>query len=230
MTRRDPDDRSEERRDAHPNGGTPSDGTRDAEARAERQAHGVEPDAEPTLGSDATGGSEPGDGPQTELEILRGELAALQERLADAEAAVGEQEERALRARAELDTVRRRAAGDRQRAHDAGVDDALAPAMSVHDDLRRALIAAERGDPSEIVPGVRAVLEGLERSLERLEVRSVGEVGERFDPDLHEALTTTPVQGDAQPGTIADVFEAGFARGERLIRPARVVVHQEDDA
>lgn len=202
---------------------------RDAEARAREARAGVAPDAEPPLSDDATGGTAPGDGPETELEILRGELAALQERLAAAEAKAEREEERALRARAELDTVRRRAAGEKERAHDAGVDEALAPVMSVHDDLRRALAAADQGgDPSEIVPGVRSVLEGLERGLARLDVRRVGEVGDPFDPDLHEALTTAPVTDGAESNTIADVFEAGFVRGERLIRPARVVVHHDD--
>lgn len=228
MTRTRNGERHEPRDPAHD--AAPSE-ARDAEDRARAAKTGVEPDAEPPLSDDDTGGASPGDGPETELEILRGELTALQERLAAAEAKAEQQEERALRARAELDTVRRRAANDAERARDGGIDAALAPVMSVHDDLRRALAAADRGgDPSEIVPGVRSVLEGLERSLERLEVRRVGEVGDPFDPDLHEALTTAPVSDGAEPNTIADVFEAGFARGERLIRPARVVVHHDEGA
>jgi len=199
--------------------------TRDPETRAREQAEGVEPEAVPPMSEQPP--EAPEDGPQTELEILRGELTTLQKRVADAERAVHEQEAKALRARAELDTVRRLAAADQGRARDAGLDAAVLPVMTVYDDLRRALAAAEEGDPAMIVPGVRAVLEGLERNLGKLDIRRVGEAGEPFDPDLHEALASAPPVGDATPGTIAEVVEAGFARGDRLIRPARVVVYQD---
>lgn len=194
-----------------------------AEEAAETAATGAEPEAVPPLSEDDEAS------PQTELEILRGELAAAQERVAEAERRAEEAEERALRARAELDTVRRRASGERERARTAGVDSAVAPALSVFDDLRRALAAAESGDPEQIVPGVRAVMEGLERNLAKLDIHRVGEVGQPFDHDLHEALTTVPASSPKLAGTIAEVFEAGFRQGDRLVRPARVVVYQEGD-
>lgn len=193
-------------------------------AKGESAATGVEPEAVPPLSEEADGS------PQTELEILRGELAAVQSNVAEAERVAEEHKARALRARAELDTVRRRAAADEERAKRAGLDSAVLPVLNVFDDLRRALAAAESGDPEAIVPGVRAVMEGLERNLERLDIRRVGEVGDPFDPDLHEALTSVPSPGPAQAGTIAEVFEAGFMQGERLVRPARVVVYQDGDA
>jgi molecular chaperone GrpE len=199
----------------------------DPEARAREEAQGVEPEAEPPMSEETPAERE--DAPQTELEILRGELAALQERLETAERRLEEEQSRALRARAELDTVRRRATGDQDRAREAGLDTAVLPVMAVYDDLRRALQAAEAGDPASIVPGVRAVMESLERNLERLDIERVGDPGQPFDPDLHEALTSTPVAEGAEPGTIAEVFEAGFKRGDRLVRPARVVVYQDAD-
>jgi molecular chaperone GrpE len=159
-----------------------------------------------------------------EADVLRRELGRAQEALETARAEIEELRDRALRARAELENARRRVAGEVERAHDAGLDAALAPALSAYDDLGRALQAAEGGDPAAIVPGVRAVREGLERKLAALGVERVGAVGDAFDPDRHEALTAVPASGDATPGTIADVFEAGFVRRDRLIRPARVVV------
>jgi len=171
--------------------------------------------------------SEPPRGDESDLTILRDEIASLQTQLEEARAAVAEQESRALRAMAELDTVRRRSAADQARAKDAGLDAAVVPVMQVYDDLRRALFAAEQGDPASIVPGVRAVMEALDRSLDQLAIKRVGEVGDTFDPDLHEALTSAPLQEGATAGTIAEVFEAGYVCGERLIRPARVVVYQD---
>jgi len=205
---------------------------------APEAAHGEPTHGEATHGEatppppshDAQGEGEDGSeaGGQDEATILRDELATLRRQLEEAEGQRKEAEARALRAFAELDTVRRRAAGDQDRARDAGLDAAVLPVMTVYDDLRRALAAAEGSDPASIVPGVRAVMETLERNLEKLDIRRVGEVGDAFDPDQHEALTSAPLQEGAEPGTIADVFEAGFKRGDRLIRPARVVVYQDD--
>ena len=98
--------------------------------------------------------------------------------------------------------------------------------LAVFDDLTRALEVADEDDPGKIVPGVRAVNESLERKLETLGIVRVGDVGDPFDPDLHEALTAMPTDDAAKDDTIAQVFEAGFRRGDRLVRPARVVVYQ----
>jgi molecular chaperone GrpE len=74
---------------------------------------------------------------------------------------------------------------------------------------------------------VRSVRESLERSLEGIGLQRVGEVGEAFDPDRHEALAVVPAGDGRTPGAIAEVFEAGFVRGERLVRPARVIVVEQ---
>ena len=106
------------------------------------------------------------------------------------------------------------------------MDSALLTVMSVYDDLGRALAAVDEADPSKIVPGIRAVRDSLERNLDTLGLKKVGKVGEAFDPDVHEALTAMPTDNPEQAGKIADVFEVGFTKGERLVRPARVVVYQ----
>lgn len=212
----------------------------DEDEGRQEAANAAHADDEPEVGADEgprddathdeVQGGAPQDGADTEADILRHELATLQERLAEAEREAREAKDRALRARAELDTVRRRAESEEARAREGGVDAALAPAIQAFDDLRRALAAAESGDPEGIVPGVRAVMEGLERNLDQLDIRRIGEVGETFDPAVHEALTSAPTQERARSGTIADVFEVGFERDGRLIRPARVVVYQAEEA
>jgi molecular chaperone GrpE len=161
-----------------------------------------------------------------EADILRTELAAAQTALALAEAERDELQNKFLRARADLETVRRRSAGDSERAREAGLDSAVLTVLTVFDDLGRALDVVDENDPSKIVPGVRAVRDSLERSLEALGIVRVGEIGEPFDPDLHEALTALPTENPEQSETIAQVFQAGFRRGDRLVRPARVVVFQ----
>jgi molecular chaperone GrpE len=165
-----------------------------------------------------------------EVDILRSELARTQELLGEAQREAAEYRDRYLRGRAELETFRRRVAGDVELAREAGLDSAVLAVLTVFDDLGRALQAAEStDDPSTIVPGVRAVKDSLERTLETLDIRSIGAAGEPFDPHQHEALTAVPLADGAEPGTIADVFQAGFKRGDRLVRPARVVVYKEPE-
>ena len=175
-------------------------------------------------------GAAAGSAADREVDILRSELARTQEQLGEAQREAAEYRDRFLRSRAELETFRRRAAGDVERAREAGLDSAVLAVLTVFDDLGRALQAAETtDDPATIVPGVRAVRESLERSLENLDIRPVGEKGEPFDPNQHEALTAVPLADGAEPGTIADVFQAGFRRGDRLVRPARVLVYKDAD-
>lgn len=161
----------------------------------------------------------------TEADILRSELKNVRQEAEALKAELAEAKDRTLRARAELDTFRRRMQGELELARDAGLESVMLPVLSVYDDLNRALEAAEiASDPAAILPGVRAVMEGLERNLDNLGIRRTGDVGETFDPALHEALAVAPATGDTRPGTISQVFEIGFVRGDRLVRPARVVV------
>ena len=166
-------------------------------------------------------------GELSEIDILREELATLQASLATIESELSDANDRHLRARADLDNYRRRAAQDADRARQAGLDSAVLPILSVFDDLGRALAVADEEDPAKIIPGVQAVMAGLERNLDSLGLKRIGEIGEKFDPDLHEALTAVPTDASEKKGTIAEVFQSGFVRDERLVRPARVLVFQE---
>ncbi len=100
----------------------------------------------------------------------------------------------------------------------------LEQVLPVLDDLGRALQAA----PAELadqpwVQGIQLVARRLVSVLEQLGVRQVGKPGEMFDPHWHEAVTVQP-QSDMQEGTILQVTRPGYAAGERVIRPAQVVV------
>ena len=197
-----------------------------------RQADEAEVAERPTDGAPEGGaeGAGAGSAADQEVDILRSELARTQEQLGEAQREAAEYRDRFLRSRAELETFRRRVAGDVERAREAGLDSAVLAVLTVFDDLGRALQAAETtDDPTTIVPGVRAVRESLERNLENLDIRPIGTKGEPFDPNQHEALTAVPLADGAEPGTIADVFQAGFKRGDRLVRPARVLVYKDAD-
>ena len=198
-----------ERPDAHAPGADPAPGGAPADAA---EAPGREPAADADL---------------DEVDVWRRELARANEALALARAELELAEDRALRIRADLENLRRRSVAELERARQQGLDAALLPVLTVHDDLIRALSAAERSDPAAIVPGVEAVLQGLLRQLEALGLERTGEVGEPFDAERHEAILAVPVAEAGLAGTIQSVFESGFVQGDRLVRPARVVVYQE---
>jgi len=178
----------------------------------------VEGGETPTPASESAPETAEADLLRTELETARTELGKAQEEAADFK-------NRFLRARADLENYRRRAAQDVARAREAGLDSAVITVLAAYDDLERALRVGE-SDPAQLIPGIRAVKEGLKRNLEALGIREIGERGEPFNPDLHEALTAVPAPDEGAANTIAEVVQTGFLKEDRLVRPARVVVYQ----
>lgn len=162
-----------------------------------------------------------------EVTILRETLETKQKELEAMKAQADDYKDKYLRSQADLQTYRRRVQGDIERAREAGLESALLPVMTVYDDLGRAL--AMSTDPEKLIPGIQSVRESLERNLDMLGIKKVGEKGETFNPELHEALTMVPVPEGAVPGTIAEVYAAGFMKGDKLVRPAKVVVYQESN-
>ena len=156
--------------------------------------------------------------PESEADVLRAELEG-------ARTDANDYKDRFLRARADLENYRRRAAGDVQRARDAGLDSAVLPLLSVYDDLARAL-SVGTDNPEQLIPGIQAVRDGLKRNMELLGFSEIGAKGEPFDPDRHEALTAVPAPEEGLGNTIAEVVQVGVVKDDRLVRPARVVVFQ----
>ena len=159
----------------------------------------------------------PGDSPETGPE-----QAPLDERLAAAEAQRDEYLRDLQRLAADFDNFRKRAAREQEalvaRAHERLVKELL----PVLDDLERALEAAEQHDEAKLVDGVRLVREALRQSLEReglVEIQAEG----RFDPHVHEALLAQPAEGREQ-GDVLAVVQKGYRLGDKVLRPARVVV------
>jgi molecular chaperone GrpE len=144
--------------------------------------------------------------------------------------------DRLLRALADAENTRRQAsrtAGDARRFANA---DFARELLIVVDNLQRTIDAAEgqaplttenaahiEGVQATLLEGVQATLRVLLRTLERFGVRRISALGERFDPNLHEAVME--VDDPAQPpGTVTQVVEQGCTMHDRLLRPARVVV------
>jgi molecular chaperone GrpE len=210
---------AEEVGESTPASSTPSEAVQSTAPEGPPTTEADAPDAAPADAS-ASGEEAPGEGGVTPEEV-----ALLRSELEQARAEVNDFKNRFLRARADLENYRRRAAQDAARAREAGLDSAILTVLSVYDDLGRALGVAS-DDPTKLLPNLEAVREGLKRNLESLGFSEVGAVGEAFNPDLHEALTAVPTDDEAVINTIAEVIQTGFVKGERLVRPARVVVFQ----
>ena len=93
--------------------------------------------------------------------------------------------------------------------------------LPILDDLERALAAVGEHQEATVEEGVRLVHRSLESLLERNGVRVI-ETNGKFDPHVHEALLSQP--SDAEEGSVIDVVQKGYTIGDRVVRPARVVI------
>ena len=151
-------------------------------------------------------------------------LGVLESALEEARAAAAEAREQHVRAVAELENVRRRAARDVENAHKYGVERLAAEMLVVKDSLEMGLEAArEAGADQGVEAGFEAVLKLLVQSLGKFGISEVNPDGEAFDPEFHEALAAQP-SAEIEPGMVMDVVQKGYRIHERLLRPARVIV------
>jgi molecular chaperone GrpE len=133
--------------------------------------------------------------------------------------------DRWLRAEAELQNFRRRAQRDAEDARRRAEEAVLLDLVGLLDDLERALeVAGEGGARPAWVEGVRLVLQKGRDYLSRQGVAVVDPAGEPFDPTYHEAILEVDPPTGAAPGTVVQVVQKGYRRGERSLRAARVVV------
>ena len=135
-------------------------------------------------------------------------------------------EERYKRALADLDNYRKRAAREIERHRIEIRDELSRDWLEVVDSVQRALRMAP-DDPSS--DGLRAILEQIEGTLARTGVRRIGAAGERFDPERHEAISVVE-NDELDDQTVVEVARSGFAIGDRVLRPAQVVVSRRRQA
>jgi molecular chaperone GrpE len=138
----------------------------------------------------------------------------------DLQADLAAAEDRFLRARADLENYRKRADRELERRLRDQTDEVLRAWLEVVDSVERAL-ALENGSGDQ--EGLRAVLDQMRAILARQGATRFGDVGEAFDPELHEAIAAVPAPG-RPAGTIAQVARSGYSAGDRVLRPAQVAV------
>ena len=150
--------------------------------------------------------------------------AQVQQRLTAEQQKAEECLDQLRRTQADFVNYRRRMSQEQAEARIAAQSAMLSQVLPVLDDLGRALGAA----PPELathpwVQGLFLVARRLTTLLDQLGVRQIGTAGEPFDPHRHEAITTE-VRTDVPEGTILHVIQPGYVLGERVIRPAQVIV------
>jgi len=141
-----------------------------------------------------------------------------------------ELKDRALRAAAEMENLRRRTARDVHDARSYAIANFARDMLSVSDDLARALDAIPADVKASGDAGFKALIEGVEiteramlAALERHGVRRLQPQGEKFDPNFHQAMFEVP-NPDVPSGTVVQVVQTGYSIGDRVLRPAMVGV------
>jgi molecular chaperone GrpE len=137
-----------------------------------------------------------------------------------------EQQGQLLRALADLDNHRKRAAREREEARKYALQGFVVSLLPVKDGLERALGVepADRGGEAEALrEGIRLTLRLWNDVFARAGVEEVDPLGQPFAPDFHEALSVRAVPG-ATPNTVLEVVHKGYLLNGRLIRPAQVIV------
>lgn len=218
---------SEERPEAGAPGGRDPEDTLDTEATEDiADTEQTDPEIEPAIEVevdspeiDIPGAEDPGG--TTEVARLEAEKALLEQEKKD-------HWDRLLRATADLDNFRKRAKRDVDDARIEARSRVLKEMLPVIDNLERALEHAEtsaKGDGADatgIIDGVKLVLRQFAQALERCDVTQVPADGP-FDPNVHEAIGQIET-AEQPPGSIVQVMQRGYRIGERLLRPALVVV------
>jgi molecular chaperone GrpE len=138
-----------------------------------------------------------------------------------------ELDDRWKRALADLDNYRKRTASEAQRRATETRDAVTGEWLEAVDSVERALLMSE--PESSLAVGLRAVLKQMDTILERQGIRRIGEEGEPFDPERHEAVGVVPVR-EGPDMRVLEVARSGYAADGRVLRPAQVIVSRRENA
>jgi molecular chaperone GrpE len=174
-----------------------------------------------------------------EAEELRKETAedapelAEHDRVAELEKQLEETRSKALYAAAETQNVRRRLEAELQQATSYAAAQFARDMLAIKDHLERALVAVNdelRGDKvaSQFLAGIEATARELESVFAKHGISRIKSVGEKLDPNRHQAMMEIPTDG-AEPGTIVEEMQPGYVLKDRLLRPALVGVAKKPD-
>ncbi len=147
--------------------------------------------------------------------------------LEQAEAERDRLKDQLLRVAADFDNFRKRTKKDIEHAERRAKEDVLREILPVIDNLERAVQAAQGAtDVASVVTGIEMVLKGFEDASGRIGLEKISSLGQRFDPTVHDAFQQQE-SAEHPPGTILAEYQPGYRLGDRLLRPAMVVVSKK---
>jgi molecular chaperone GrpE len=158
--------------------------------------------------------------PETAVQLV--ELERLKTELVGAEERAKNHWEQYLRALADVDNVRKRAAKDLESTRQFAIEKFAQDLIGVKDSLELALQNADKADVASLIEGQNATLRLIAKAFERAQIEEINPEGAAFNPEQHEAMMAQP--SDAPPNTVLGVIQRGYQLNGRLLRPARVVV------
>ena len=147
----------------------------------------------------------------------------LEEKLAQAEQKGQEYYDALLRAKAETENIRKRAQTDVANTHKYAAEKFATEILTVKDSLEAAVNINEATLES-YKNGVELTLKQLNQAFEKLNIREINPLNEKFDPHQHQAITMIPAEQPAN--TVVEVMQKGYSLHDRILRPAMVIVAQ----
>lgn len=154
---------------------------------------------------------------ENKIEALTQEIEALK-------LAAAENLDKAMRALAELENVRKRTARDIENAHKYALERFIAELLPIMDSMSFGISASDNAeDIAGLREGMDLTLKMFSTTLEKFGVKVIDPQGEKFNPDRHEAVYTQEL-ADVEPGTVISVAQKGYELNGRLVRPAIVIV------
>ncbi len=158
------------------------------------------------------------------IAALEAEMKRLQAEIEELAAATADAQSDLLRQRADLDNTRKRLERTFGQRVEHAKEAMLVDFIGVMDNLELALRHATDED-SQIREGVEATLRQWQQTLEGHGIRPIIAQNQPFDPEMHDAIASVPSE-DAEPDTVIHVEQTGYTLGDKLLRPARVIVAQ----
>jgi molecular chaperone GrpE len=147
---------------------------------------------------------------------------SLEAQLEDAQAKASENWEQYLRAKAEMDNLRRRNTIDVENAHKYGTEKLVTELLPVLDSMGMGL-AVEDASAESLREGMELTMGILQKMMEKVGIEEIDPLNEKFDAEKHQAMGMQP-NADVEPNTVIAVMQKGYTLNGRLIRPAMVMV------
>jgi len=159
--------------------------------------------------------------PEAEIALLHSELEA-------AKQTINDQKDSVVRAAADVENMRRRAAQDVEKAHKFALEKFANELLPVIDNLERAIEFSDKENEQlkPVLEGIEMTVKSFNDAVSKFGVEIVNPQGEQFNPEFHQAMSIQP-SNDAAPNTVLAVMQKGYTLNGRLLRPAMVMVSKE---